>query len=87
VEVIAAIGARLRDRDSPFAALFDALVGLSKAKPRQDWLGELLAEAPDDSLEALDREWEEAAAFSKPSAQAGCQGCATTKPGLHLKTL
>jgi nitrate reductase delta subunit len=87
VEVIAAIGARLRDKDSPYAALFDALVGLSKARPRQDWLGELLAEAPDDSLEALDREWEEAAAFARPSEQAGCQGCAAHTPGLHVKTL
>jgi nitrate reductase delta subunit len=88
VEVIAAIGARLRGKGSPYAALFDALVGLSKAKPRQDWLGELLAAPPeDDSLEALDREWEEAAAFATPSAQSSCQDCAANKHGLHVKTL
>lgn len=87
VEVIAAIGTRLREKGSPYAAVFDALVGLSKARPREDWLGELLAETPDDSLEALDREWEEAAAFAKPSAQPDCQGCAAHTSGLHVKTL
>jgi len=88
VEVIAAIGQRLRDKESPYAVLFDALVGLSKATPRSEWLGELLDGTPeDDSLEALDREWEEAAAFSTPSAQAGCQGCTAHKNGLHVKTL
>jgi nitrate reductase delta subunit len=90
VDVIATIGARLKKKGSPYAVLFEALVALSKAKPKHERVSELLAATPDeDSLEALDREWEEAAAFDGPPGQASCQGCAApgqgSQDGLRMK--
>jgi nitrate reductase delta subunit len=77
VDVIATIGARLKKKHSPYAALFEALVALSKARPKRERVSEWLAATPDeDSLEAMDREWEEAAAFNGPPGQADCHGCA-----------
>lgn len=82
VDVIATIGARLKKKGSPYAALFEALVALSKATPKRARVSELLAATPDeDSLEELDREWEEAAAFDGSPGQASCQGCAAPAPG------
>lgn len=75
VDVIATIGARLKRKQSPYRALFDALVALSKAKPDSDKIRQALAgERDDDSFEAIDREWEEAAAFGGDDA--ACNGCA-----------
>ena len=86
VEVIAAIGQRLKEKRSPYAAIFEALVALSKARPRQDWMNALLASTPaEDSLAAMDREWEEAAAFAAPAGQPGCQSCTARQDGLQLK--
>jgi nitrate reductase delta subunit len=90
VDVIATIGARLKKKASPYAVLFEALVSLSKAKPKSERVSELLAATPDeDSLEALDKEWEEAAAFDGPPGQAACQGCAapgqSSQDGLQIK--
>jgi len=86
VEVIAAIGQRLGEKDSPYAAVFDALTALSRTRPRREWLDTLLAATPaDESLAALDREWEEAAAFSGPPAQPDCQGCPSHRDGLNLR--
>ena len=76
VEVIAAIGQRLKEKDSPYSAVFGALLALSGSKPRQGWLRELLAATPaEESLETLDREWEEAAAFAPPREQQDCSNC------------
>lgn len=76
IDVIAAIGARLNRRNSPYAALFDALVALSKVKPDQDQIERIMAETPEDtSLDALDKEWEAAAAFTRQPTQSGCVGC------------
>jgi len=78
VDVIATIGVRLKKKGSPYAALMEALVALSKVTPKRDRVSELLAATPiEDSLEALDKEWEEAAAFDGPPGQASCQGCST----------
>jgi nitrate reductase delta subunit len=90
VDVIATIGARLKKKRSPYATLFEALVALSKVKPKQERVSELLAATPDeDSLEALDREWEETAAFDGPPGQPGCQGCTApaqrSQDGLQMK--
>jgi len=86
VEVIAAIGQRLGEKGSPYAAVFEALQALSRTRPRRDWVEALLASTPaDESLAALDREWEEAAAFSGPPGQADCQACPSRKDELHLR--
>ena len=86
VEVIAVIGQRLKAKGSPYAAVFEALVALSRAQPRENWMHELLASTPaEDSPEALDQEWEEAAAFSAPRMQKGCTTCAAYVGGQNGK--
>jgi nitrate reductase delta subunit len=81
IDIIAAVGARLKRGSSRYAPLFGALVALSKIKPDSDRIRKVLDEDPeDDSLEALDKEWEEAAAFGNPPDQAGCGGC-ESRPG------
>ncbi|MGL4812994.1 MAG: nitrate reductase molybdenum cofactor assembly chaperone [Beijerinckiaceae bacterium] len=59
--VFMALRERLQKRSSLYAAVFDALVTISKAKPDAEALERLRAE-PDpepDDLEALDADWEE----------------------------
>jgi nitrate reductase delta subunit len=85
IDIIATIGARLNERHSPWAALFDALVALSKTRPDMDRIREVLAEGPEDnSLEALDQEWEEAAAFGSEPDPGGCNGCTAPSNGLNV---
>lgn len=85
IDIIATIGARLKERKSPYATLFEALVAASKAKPDPDRLRTVLAaEREDTSLEALDKEWEEAAAFDGPPENAACGGCAAPSNGLNV---
>ena len=85
IDIIATIGTRLHKRGSSFALLFDALVALSRVKPDQEKIQEVMAQAPeDDSLEALDKEWEEAAAFTGQPDQAGCGSCKTADNGLQI---
>lgn len=72
VHVIAALKERLVKRNSPYAAIMDALLALAKAKPDQAALDALRAE-PDpepDDLEALDAAWEEEEVRFGPSADA-----------------
>jgi nitrate reductase delta subunit len=76
VEVIAAIGHRLKEKGSPYSAVFGALQALSGSRPQQGWLRELLSATPaEESLETLDREWEETAAFAPPREQQDCRNC------------
>jgi len=85
IDIIATIATRLRKRDSSYAVLFDALVALSKAKPSQEIIQEVMAQPlEDDSLEALDKEWEEAAAFAGQPDQTGCGSCKTPANGLQI---
>jgi nitrate reductase delta subunit len=72
--IIAAIGERLRKRDSAYAAVFDALVSLSVLQPRDADVLALLGE-PDndpDDFAALDQAWEDAPVTFGPEA-AGCK--------------
>lgn len=86
VDIFATIAARLRERDSSYAALFDAVVALSRVKPDKDKIEEVLAEGVEDtSLEALDKEWEEAAAFGGQPDQSGCNACVTPANGLDVR--
>jgi len=85
IDIMATVAARLRERNSPWAALFAALVALSKVKPNQDKIEEVLARGPEDnSLEALDKEWEEAAAFAGQPDQSDCRACEAPKDGLNI---
>ena len=62
VHILAALGERLKRRGSGYAAVFDALVALSKAQPDHGALAVLRDTPIDDpkDLAALDRAWEEA---------------------------
>ncbi len=74
--LLALLGARLEEIDSPYAACFHALLQLAGTSPEEQ-IGqarEQIAEDPvDDSLEALDAAWEEeAVTFMQGDAQASC---------------
>ncbi len=85
IDIMATIAARLQKRDSSWAALFAALVALSKVKPNQDRVKEVLAQGLEDtSLEALDQEWEEAAAFAGQPDQSDCRACVAPADGLNI---
>jgi nitrate reductase delta subunit len=62
--VIEALGARLQKRNSPYAAVFAALGAL--AGKRLHSTGDLVEIDDDDSPEALDRAWEDAAVTFGP---------------------
>lgn len=69
--VIAPIQARLAKRESAYAAVLAALLHLAEAKP----VAPASLPEEDDSLDALDREWEEAAVTFGPGAPAQGDGC------------
>lgn len=72
--IIVALHERLARRESPYAAVFDALVLISAADRATDEVQALLAEKDDDpeDLQALDEVWEEAAVTFGPDPNAGC---------------
>lgn len=61
LHIIAALHQRLEKRESAYAAVFQALEAVAKAKPNQQELDVLLAEPEDDpgDLDALDKTWAE----------------------------
>ena len=73
--VFSALRERLRKRQSPYEAVFSALVTLANVKPNAAMIARLLAE-PDpepDDLEALDAAWaEEEVLFGPGSASDAC---------------
>ncbi|WP_193368743.1 nitrate reductase molybdenum cofactor assembly chaperone [Pelagibius marinus] len=79
LDVVAALAERLRKRKSDYAWVLLALEGISRGKPSQAVLDELLA-APDDDpedLEALDRAWEDQPVTFGP----GAPGAGGVSPG------
>ncbi|MGQ3785806.1 nitrate reductase molybdenum cofactor assembly chaperone [Brucella abortus] len=73
--ITAAIGERLRKRQSPYAGAFAALLHLANAKPDEKLVGELLRQEEDDpdDLAALDRIWEEeAVTFGANASENAC---------------
>ena len=72
--ILEALNARLCRRESPYGAVFAALLQLSGAKADRAAVAELLEEPemdPDD-LEALDKVWEESEVRFGPDPNAGC---------------
>jgi nitrate reductase delta subunit len=59
--ILAAIGERLRKRDSAYAALFEALVAIASAQPTDAAMGAVVPDGGEDptDLRALDAVWEE----------------------------
>jgi nitrate reductase molybdenum cofactor assembly chaperone NarJ/NarW len=72
--ILAALGERLRRRDSIYAPVLGALVALAGEARDSDLIEALLAEADDDpdDLEALDAAWEETQVTFGPDPNAGC---------------
>jgi len=69
-----AIATRLDRRESPYGAVFAALLQLSGAKVSAEAVSELLEQPDDDptDLEALDEVWEESEVLFGPDPNAGC---------------
>ena len=74
--ILAALGERLRKRDSAYGAVLEALVALSQVAPSQEILDALRKMPSDDptDLAALDRVWEEAEVRFGPG-DAATDGC------------
>jgi nitrate reductase delta subunit len=72
--ILALIGARLEDRGSEYGLLFRALLDICQADITVDeFLKQASKEERDDSLEALDKIWEEeAVTFGADDDSAGC---------------
>ncbi len=73
--ILAALAERLRKRQSPYEAVFRALVALSSVKPKGEEVSALLALPDLDPLDlaALDAAWEEEAVTFGPGASDGCK--------------
>ncbi|RYG89290.1 nitrate reductase molybdenum cofactor assembly chaperone [Loktanella sp. IMCC34160] len=72
--IFEALSARLARRESPYAAVFAALLQLSGAKADKEAVAELLdqPEVDPNDLEALDAVWEESEVRFGPDPNAGC---------------
>ena len=81
VHIVAAIAAKLKAKKSDYHLVFKAIEKLTDAKIDEDFVKQALAEeeARDDSLEALDKEWEDAPAFGD-LAEADCNTCPSATP-------
>lgn len=79
VHIIAAIGAKLKKKDSGYSILFQVLEKLTNVKINTEFVRQALLEdeARDDSLEALDKEWEDTPAFDGVGDDA-CRTCPTS---------
>lgn len=82
--LLALLAARLEERESPYAACFRALLQIAGEQPASavaEVREQVAGEARDDSLEALDKLWEEEAVdFLKAEQQERCPS-QTTRPG------
>ena len=72
--ILEALNTRLIRRESPYAAVFAALLQLSGARASREAVAELLDQPDDDpnDLEALDAVWEESEVRFGPDPNAGC---------------
>ena len=72
--ILEVLNARLARRQSPYGAVFAALLQLAGAKADAGAVAELLQQPEDDpdDLEALDAVWEEAEVTFGPDPNAGC---------------
>ncbi|MCV2881561.1 nitrate reductase molybdenum cofactor assembly chaperone [Actibacterium sp. XHP0104] len=72
--IFEALNARLVRRESPYCAVFAALLQLSGAEANQEAVAELLdqPETDPEDLEALDAVWEESEVLFGPDPNAGC---------------
>jgi nitrate reductase delta subunit len=78
--ILALLEERLAQRDSPYAVLFTVLLSLvSAVENRNDIIKQVAAEERDDTMEAIDKVWEEEVVrFGNQMAAGGC----STAPAL-----
>ncbi len=81
VHIVAAIGAKLKKRNSGYSIVFEALAKMTDARIDEEFVRQALIEeaARDESLEALDREWDETPAFDG-IGDAACAACPSAAP-------
>ena len=72
--VMTVLGERLRKRESPYAAVFEALVGLAATRPAPEVFEAIVPETEQDpnDLAALDAAWEEEEVRFGPGSGADC---------------
>jgi len=72
--IFEALQARLERRESPYAAVFAALIQIAGAKANKEVVEAMLAQPDDDptDLKALDEVWEESEVTFGPDPNAGC---------------
>lgn len=70
--VLAVLEERLAERNSPYAAIFHALVNLPKAKPDPEAIAALRERLAGESEKSIDDEWEEAPVNFGAPIQDGC---------------
>ena len=81
--ILALVGARLEDRGSEYGLLFRALLDLSQADITVDeFLKQAANEERDDSLEAMDRIWEEEAV--KFGLDDDAEACPSARPAAKV---
>ncbi|HVY00192.1 MAG TPA: nitrate reductase molybdenum cofactor assembly chaperone [Pseudorhodoplanes sp.] len=73
--IFAALAERLRKRQSPYEAVFRALIALSAAKPKEEEISALLQLPDPDAtdLTALDAAWEDEPVSFGPGSGNGCK--------------
>lgn len=84
--ILALLGARLHQRQSPYAVLFDLLLTLSGSEVKSTSLEDQVAgEARDDTPQALDAVWEEEQVRFISQGSLGEQGCASAQQVAHQR--
>lgn len=76
IHIVAAIGAKLERRKSDYSVVFKAIEQMTNLKADKAFVDQALKEdaETDDSLEALDKEWEDSPAFDG-AGDADCGTC------------
>lgn len=84
--ILVALAARLKERQTPYAAILKALVVLAQASSNDEQAQQLLAEKIDNpnDLEALDAVWEETAVTFGPESLDSCSGLLSGRSGGDL---
>lgn len=84
--ILALLGARLQQRESPYAVLFDLLLVLSGTEVKSANLeSQVAGEARDDTPQALDAVWEEEQIRFTSQGGPGEQGCASAQQTAHQR--
>lgn len=88
IHIVGAVGAKLKTKKNGYHQIYRALESLTEVKADQKYIQDALVEAEtaDESLEALDREWEETPAFDG-IGKSDCSVCpqAIPQPSLEKK--